>query len=103
MLCQHSLLIDCSNKFSLSRRYNFDSFCKIRTLKEKRDFLAKVDSNCVLLDQNIKFILRSAWKIISNLPDFTLSPPVHYKLCYSGKNQLLVLYTELYSSVDYWD
>ena len=74
MSCQHSLLIDCSNKFSLSKRYNFDSFCEIRTLKEKRDFLAKVDSNRVLLNQDIKFIPYGAWKIISNLPDFALPP-----------------------------
>lgn len=30
-----------------------------------------------------------------------LSPPAHYKLCYLGKNQSLVLYRELCFLVDY--
>jgi len=46
----------------------------MKILKEKRDFLAKVGSNHVLLNQEIKFIPCGAWKIISNLPNFALSP-----------------------------
>ncbi len=37
------------------------------TLTEKRDFLQKIGSNITLLDQQIKYFPRSAWKILGNL------------------------------------
>ena len=43
-------------------------------LEEKRDFLKKVGSNLVLLDRNIKYFPREAWKILENLGNFDAEP-----------------------------
>ena len=40
-------------------------------LEEKRDFLKKVGSNLILLDQTIKYFPTGAWKILENLPNFS--------------------------------
>ncbi len=40
-------------------------------LEEKREFLKKVGSNLVLMNQNIKYFPRGAWKILGNLPDLS--------------------------------
>ena len=38
------------------------------------EFLKKVGSNLVLIDRNIKYFPRGAWKILGNLPHFTAEP-----------------------------
>ena len=43
-------------------------------LPEKREFLQKVGSNIVLLNQQIKYFPRGAWKILGNLPDLSAEP-----------------------------
>ena len=40
-------------------------------LPEKREFLQKVGSNIVLLNQQIKYFPREAWKILENLPNLS--------------------------------
>ena len=44
------------------------------TLPEKAEFLKKVGSNLVLMDRNIKYFPRGAWKILGNLPHFVAEP-----------------------------
>jgi len=38
------------------------------------EFLKKVGSNLVLIDRNIKYFPRGAWKILGNLPHFVAEP-----------------------------
>ena len=38
------------------------------------EFLKKVGSNLVLIDRNIKYFPRGAWKILGNLPHFGAEP-----------------------------
>ena len=40
-------------------------------LEEKREFLKRIGSNLILLDRNIKYFPRSAWKILENLPNLS--------------------------------
>ena len=43
-------------------------------LTEKAEFLKKVGSNLVLVDQNIKYFPRGAWKILENLGNLSAEP-----------------------------
>ena len=40
-------------------------------LQDKREFLQKVGSNIILLNQQIKYFPHGAWKIFGNLPDLS--------------------------------